>query len=101
MQSRFGRELMRAHHDRSRSRSFACCSSGTRRELRGPSSCGFAISSCRSRSRGVAGGFAAGGVVRTIGTGVYHDELCKSVEVGVSRDAVLAAILERGACASE
>ena len=45
--------------------------------------------------------FAAGGVVRTIGTGVYHDELCKGVEVGVSRDAVLAAILERGACASE
>ena len=41
--------------------------------------------------------FAAGGVVRTIGTGVYHDELCKGVEVGVSRDAVLAAILERGA----
>ena len=38
---------------------------------------------------------------RTIGTGVYHDELCKGVEVGVSRDAVLAAILERGACASE
>ena len=45
--------------------------------------------------------FTAGGVVRTIGTGVYHDELCKGVEVGVSRDAVLAAILERGACASE
>ena len=45
--------------------------------------------------------FAAGGVVRTIGTGVYHDELCKGVEVGVSRDAVLAAILERGARASE
>ena len=45
--------------------------------------------------------FAAGGVVRTIGTGVYHDELCKGVEVGVSRDAVLAAILERRACASE
>ena len=37
--------------------------------------------------------FTAGGVVRTIGTGVYHDELCKGVEVGVSRDAVLAAIL--------
>ena len=45
--------------------------------------------------------FIAGGVVRTICTGVYHDELCKGVEVGVSRDAVLAAILERGACASE
>jgi hypothetical protein len=45
--------------------------------------------------------FTAGGVVRTIGTGVYHDELCKGVEVGVSRDAVLAAILERGARASE
>ena len=45
--------------------------------------------------------FTAGGVVRTIGTGVYHDELCKGVEVGVSRDAVLDAILERGACASE
>ena len=43
--------------------------------------------------------FAAGGVVRTIGTGVYHDELCKGVEVGVSRHVVLAAILERGACA--
>ena len=45
--------------------------------------------------------FTAGGVVRTSGTGVCHDELCKGVEVGVSRDAVLAAILERGACASE
>ena len=45
--------------------------------------------------------FTAGGVVRTIGTGVYHDELCKGVEVGVSRDAVLAAIQERAARASE
>ena len=45
--------------------------------------------------------FAAGGVVRTIGTGVYHDELCKGVEVGVSRDAVLSATRERRVGVSE